>query len=282
MASTMATNKSKRSEASEEIKPWVRRFGRIGYMAKGIVYALIGILTLMAAIGVGGKTTGTNGLFRSLAGVAFGEILLWIIGIGLVGYISWLATKSIMDPNNEGTDGKGLITRFGYIVGAVIYGSLAFNAIKIALNAGSSSGNSEQTLSAKLLSQPFGQWLVGLLGAIVIGYGLYEIYQGSTGKFMKKMNTGEMDRHKRNVAEKSGKFGLSARGIVLGLIGFFFIQTALTANPDEAKGLDGALSEIAQQPFGQILLGIAAVGLVLYGVYQMVRGRYARMNFGKK
>ncbi|MYL50628.1 DUF1206 domain-containing protein [Halobacillus litoralis] len=282
MASTITANKNKRSEASEEIKPWVRRFGRMGFMAKGIVYALIGVLTLMAALGVGGKTTGTTGMFRSLAGVAFGEILLWIIGIGLIGYISWLAIKVIKDPNNEGTDAKGLITRIGYTVGAIIYGSLAFNAIKIAINAGSGSGNSEQTLSAKLLSQPFGQWLVGIVGAITIGYGIYEIYQGSTGRFMKKMNTAEMDRHKRNVAEKSGKYGLSARGIVLGLIGFFFIQTALTANPDEAKGLDGALSEIAQQPYGQILLGIAAIGLILYGVYQVVRGRYARMNFGKK
>lgn len=281
MASSTTENTDMK-EAREEIKPWVRRFGRFGFMAKGTVYMLIGVLTLMASIGVGGKATGTEGMFRSIAGVFFGEVLLWIIGIGLIGYISWLIIKAVVDPKNQGKDGKGLISRIGYLMGAVIYGGLAWNAIKIALHSGSSGGNSEQTLSAKLLSQPFGQWLVGIVGVIVIGYGIYEFYQGSTGNFMKKMRSGEMDKHKRKVAKNAGQFGLSARGIVLGLIGFFFIQTAMSANPNEAKGLDGALSEIAQQPYGQILLGVAAIGLILYGIYQIVRGRYTRMNFGKK
>lgn len=269
-------------ETKEEIKPWVRRFARFGFMAKGTVYMLIGILTLMASIGIGGKATGTKGMFRSLAGVLFGEILLWIIGIGLVGYISWLIIKAVVDPLNKGKDGKGLISRIGYLVGSIIYGGLALNAIKIALHTSSNRSNTEQTLSGKLLSQPFGQWLIGIVGVIVIGYGIYEFYHGSTGNFMKKMRLVEMDKHKRKVAKHTGQFGLSARGVVLGLIGFFFIKTALSANPNEAKGLDGALSEIAQQPHGQVLLGIAAIGLILYGIYQMVRGRYTYMNFGKK
>ncbi|WP_226584758.1 DUF1206 domain-containing protein [Halobacillus litoralis] len=283
MASSVTSSNTDVDQAKEEIKPWVRRLGRVGFMAKGTVYTLIGILTFMAVIGVGGgKTTGTQGMFRTVAHVAFGEIILWIIGVGLIGYILWLLVKAVLDPKNYGADAKGIITRIGYFVGAIIYGGIAYNAIKIAMNAGSSGGDSKQTLSAKLLSQPFGQWLVGLVGVIVIGYAVYEFYQGSTGRFMKNFRMGEMEQHKQKVAKNAGRFGLSARGIVLGLIGFFFIRTALTANPEDTKGLDGALSEISQQPFGQILLGIAAVGLILYGVYQIIRGRYNRMNFGKK
>jgi len=146
---------------------------------------------------------------------------------------------------------------------------------------GGGGGNSEQTISATLLGQPFGQWIIGLLGLIIIGYGVYQLWSGYKEKFMSKFILNDMNQHEKKVARNAGKLGLIARGIVLSMVGFFFIQTAYTANPEESKGLDGALSEIAQQPFGQVLLGIVAVGLVLYGIYEMIRGRYARMNFGK-
>jgi hypothetical protein len=269
-------------ETKKELKPWIRRFGRFGYMVKGIVYAMIGILAVMAALGLGGKTTGTSGMFQSLAGIPVGEWLLWLIGIGLIGYIIWKVIEVIKDPGNKGHDAKGLISRAGCLVSAIIYGSISFNAIKIAIHAGSAGGDaSEQTISAKLLTQPFGQWIVGLVGTIIIGYGVYEIRNGYKEKFMKKFEVSKMNQHERRIARNSGKIGLIARGIVLSMVGFFFIQTAITANPKQAKGLGGSLSELAQQPYGQWLLGIVGIGFILYGVYGVSRGRYEHMSFGK-
>ncbi|GGF12630.1 hypothetical protein GCM10010954_09200 [Halobacillus andaensis] len=273
-------NKSQNDTNSEELKPWIRRFGRFGHMVKGTVYGLVGVLSFMAAIGAGGETTGTGGMFRSLAAQPFGEIILWIIGIGLIGYITWVIIKSIYDTSNKGRDLKGLITRTGYLIGGVIYGGLASNAFQIAMHAGSS-GNSEQTISSMLLGQPFGPWLVGLIGLIIIGYGGTELYSGVTNNFLKKFNHHEMNEHERKIAKQSGKMGLISRGIVLATIGFFFVQTGLTSNPDESKGLDGALAEVAQQPFGQWMLGFVALGFILYGIYEITRGRYERMSFGK-
>ncbi|MCP3026328.1 DUF1206 domain-containing protein [Halobacillus sp. A5] len=283
MSTTLSRGKRKleNQDTSEELKPWIRRFGRFGHMAKGIVYALLGVLAFMAAVGAGEEASGTQGLFQSLAAMPFGELLLWIIGIGLIGYIVWVIIKSVYDTSNKGKDLSGIVTRTGYLIGAVIYGSLAVNAFQIAMHAGGSGGNSEQTISAMLLGQPFGPWLVGVLGIIVIGYGASEFYSGITKRFLKKFNHHQMNEHERRVAEKSGKMGLISRGVVLALIGFFFIQTALSSNPDDSKGLDGALAEVSQQPFGQWLLGLVAVGLILYGIYEITRGRYERMSFGK-
>nr|WP_173918839.1 DUF1206 domain-containing protein [Halobacillus sp. Marseille-Q1614] len=268
-------------QAKEEIKPWVRRLARAGYMAKGLVYSLVGLLAFMAAIGIGGKTTGTTGMLRSLAAMPLGNTLLWLIGIGLTFYIIWVFIKAIKDPTNEGTDVTGLIARTGYFVSGIIYGTLAFNAFKIAMNAGNG-GGSKQSMSARLLEMPLGAWILGAVGAVTIGYGIYELYGGISQKFLNKFRVGEMSRHEKKAAKRFGTMGLTARGIVLGLIGFFIIQTALTHNPDKTRGLDGALSEVAKQPFGQVLLGLVALGLVLYGVYQMIRGRYEHMSFGKR
>lgn len=274
-------NRNQSGSTREEVKPWIRRLGRFGFMAKGSVYGLVGILALMAASGGGGETTGTSGALTSLAGKPFGEVLLWIIGIGLIGYIIWEMIRAIFDPEHRGKTVKAIIIRFGYFVSAIIYGGIAFTALKLAMHAGGGGGNTEQTISAKLLAQPFGQWIIGMVGLIIIGYGMYELYNGYKEKFMNKFILADMNRHQKRLARNSGKLGLIARGIVLGMIGFFFTQTAYTANPEESKGLDGALSELAQQPYGQILLGVVAVGLILYGIFEVIHGRYARMNFGK-
>ncbi|WP_079508901.1 DUF1206 domain-containing protein [Mesobacillus jeotgali] len=264
-----------------DMKPWVRRFGRFGYVAKGLVYGMVGVLAALAAFGPKGDTTGTSGALQSIANLPFGEVALWFIGIGLIGYILWDFIKAIKDPENEGTDAKGLVKRTGYFISGLIYANLAFGAIKLASNTGSAGGgNSEKTISAKLMEQPFGVWLVGIVGAIIIGYGLYELYSGAKEKFMSKFKTYEMNAKERKIARLSGKAGLIARGIVLSMVGFFFIRTAYTHNPDESKGLGGALTELANQPFGQVLLAIVAGGLILYGIYQIIRGRYQHMNYG--
>lgn len=281
--SAKAGAKQKTNQAGNETKPWIRRLGRFGYMAKGTVYFLIGLLALMAALGLGGKMTGTSGMLETVAGKPFGEILLWAIGIGLIGYVIWEVIKAILDPENKGTDAKGLLTRVGYGVSAIIYGGIAFKAISIAMHASSGGGGgSEKTISAKLLAQPFGQWIIGLVGMIIIGYGVYELYNGYTERFMNKFRVSEMNQHEKKIARKSGKMGLIARGAVLAMIGYFFIQTAITANPEQSKGIDGALAELASKPYGQWLLGIAAAGLMLYGIYEVIRGRYEHMSFGGK
>jgi hypothetical protein len=265
----------------KDVKPWVRRFGRLGYWAKGLVYIAVGALAALAAFGLSGDTTGTSGALQSIAQMPFGEVALWFIGIGLIGYILWDFIKAIKDPENDGRDAKGLIKRTGYFISGLIYSNLAFGAVKLASHTGNAGGdNSEKTISAKLMEQPFGIWLVGLVGAIIIGYGMFELYNGVKEKFMSKFKTYEMNQHERKIARISGKLGLISRGIVLSMVGFFFIRTAYTHNPNETKGLGGALTELASQPFGQVLLAIVAVGLVLYGVYQIIRGRYQHMNFG--
>ncbi|EPD51348.1 hypothetical protein HMPREF1210_01946 [Paenisporosarcina sp. HGH0030] len=276
----MNTSTAHAKDKMREVKPWVRRFGRFGYMTKGVVYGMIGILAALAAFGPGGDTTGTSGALQSIAEMQFGDFVLWVIGIGLIGYIMWDFIKAFKDPENEGNDAKGLIKRTGYFISGIIYANLAFGAIKLASHTGNAEGGGEKTISAKLMEQPFGEWIVGLVGVIIIGYGLYELYSGVKEKFMDKFKTYEMNEKERKIARLSGKIGLNARGVVLSMVGFFFIRTAYTNNPEESKGLGGALAELARQPFGQLILAMVAVGLILYGIYQIIRGRYQHMNFG--
>jgi hypothetical protein len=125
---------------------------------------------------------------------------------------------------------------------------------------------------------PLGVWLVGLAGLLVIGYGLQQIYEGYRSSFRKELKQGEMSANELTWAIRAGRFGLTARGVVLGIIGVFLVRAALSADPEQARGLGEALATLARQPFGPILLGVVALGLVAYGIYLGVLARYRRFQ----
>ncbi|MGM0754036.1 MAG: DUF1206 domain-containing protein [Bacillota bacterium] len=276
--SSITSSNTSSSVSSNDIKPWIRGFARIGYVSRGLVYMLIGALAVMAALGIGGSTSDSSGAFSAVASKPFGEVLLWILGIGLIGIVLWRLIQVVKDPEHVKNDGKSMFRRLANLISGIAYGSLTYNAFAIAMHAKSSGSGSKQTLSAKLLSQPFGQWIVGIIGLIIIGYALYEIHKAYTEKYTNKFKRHEMSEKEWELGRKTGKLGLYSRGTVFLLIGYFFIQTAITADPDKTQGLDGALSKIAQQPYGQWLLGIVAVGLFVYGVFQILKGKNRHMS----
>jgi hypothetical protein len=206
---------------------WVERLARFGYAAKGVVYAIVGILAAQAAFSIGGFSADTKGALSAIVTQPFGKILLSLVAIGLIGYVLWRFIQAIKDPEHEGTDTKGLAKRLSYAANGFVYGSLALSAISIVIGSGSGgNSNSTQDWTGTLLSQPFGQWLVGTIGAGVIGLGFYQFYTAYKAKFCKKMDLSEVSDSQQNWIIAIGRFGLAARGVVFCIIGFFLIQAA--------------------------------------------------------
>jgi hypothetical protein len=245
---------------------WVERLARFGYAAKGVVYGIVGLLAAQAAFGAGGKTTDTEGALQIILNQPFGKFLLAAIALGLLGYALWRFVQAIKDPENKGTNAKGIFQRLGYAINGFIYAGLAVSAVQLILGSGGGGGKSTQDWTARLLSQPFGQWLVGTVGAFIIGMGFYQFYRAFTAKFRQ-----EMDLHQLSETEKKwvigiSRFGTAARGVVFCAIGFFLTQAAQNNNPNEARGLGEALQALSGQPFGKWILGIVALGLIAYSI----------------
>ncbi|HHP7232495.1 MAG TPA: DUF1206 domain-containing protein [Xenococcaceae cyanobacterium] len=257
-------------------------FARFGYAAKGFVYGAIGILALMAAFNAGGKTTGTTGALQAIAAQPFGRMLLALIALGLVGYVVWRFIQAINDPRDQGTDAKGILTRLGYILSGIAYGGVAVNAALLAMGSSNSGsgGNSKQDWTAMVMQQPFGRWLVGLGGALIVGIGFWRIYRAYKIKFRKKLDLGELNVQQEKWLVNISRFGIAARGVVFIAIGFFVLQAAHQYNPDKVRGLDGILLTFARQPYGKVFLTLTAVGLVAYAVYLFLQARYRQIRTG--
>ncbi|WP_315906238.1 DUF1206 domain-containing protein [Priestia koreensis] len=269
--------KQQAKKTKEDVKPWVAKFGRFGIMTRGAVYILVGIVTLMAALGIGGSTKGAQGAFSSVASVPFGEVLLWVIGVGLICYIIWRILEFFTDPENQGEDVKGWLSRTGYIISGLIHIGFASKAFMIANHAGKS-GDAKEKWTAKVLSEPFGQWMIGLLGVIIIGVGIHELYVAYTEKFVKRFNIAKMNPKEIRIGKLTGKIGISARGIVICIIGYFLIITAITLDTDKAMGIDEAIGKLASEPYGQWMLVAVAIGLFLYGIFEVIKGKNQHMG----
>ncbi|QRN98617.1 DUF1206 domain-containing protein [Archangium violaceum] len=259
--------------------PWTERLARLGYLAKGVVYAVVGVLALQVAFGQGGETTDTKGALTTLAQETWGTVLLAVVAVGMVGYVLWRVVQAWMDPDGKGTGAKGLVTRAGYLVSAGVYAFLAMAAFRLVLGTGGvgrHGDQSAQTWTARLMSQPFGQALVAVVGLVIAGVGIWQAYKAWKEKFRDKLRLDGMPPRQAEWAVRVSKLGILARGLVFVMMGVFLVQAALTANPRRAHGLDGALATLAAQPYGTVLLALAAAGLVAYAIYMALEARYRR------
>lgn len=259
---------------------WVERLARLGYAIKGLVYFIVGLLAAQAAFGTGGETTDTSGALEAIVTQPFGKFLLMIVTIGLIGYALWRFVQTILDPEHSGQkmNAKRIARRLGYAFSAIAYLSLAVTSIKIIMGSSSSDSDSVEDWTIFFLNQPFGRWLVMLLGLTVIGVGIAFLYQAYKAKFRRHFKFYQMSRTEQIWAVRLGRFGIAARGIVFGIIGIFMMVAAVQLDGTEARGLGGALAALAQQPFGPWILGVVALGLIAYGIYSVIEARYRRIT----
>ncbi len=256
---------------------WVEKFARAGYFTKGAIYILIGVLSALAAFGAGGQSAGKAEALKVIEQQPFGQVLLVIIALGFVMYAVWRYVQAFKDTENKGTDTKGMIQRIGYGLSGLLYLAFAFYAFRMVFgnSGGGQSGSGQQQLIGELLSQPFGQILVGLLGLLALAKGINELYKGITKKFMKEIRG--VAGKEREVYEKAGQAGYIARGVVLGIIGFFLGRAAILSSSSEAKGTEGVFDFLGSAG-GPWLMGLIAIGLAAYGVFQIVKAKYKPIN----
>jgi hypothetical protein len=247
---------------------------RAGFVARGVIYAIIGILAIKLALGVGGKATNQQGALRTIAHQPLGKVLLVAVAIGLAGYSLWRLTRAAVGHGPEDRDSG--FDRLAALGSGIAYGAVCAIAIEILLGSGGSSGNTHKA-AAGVLGWPAGPWLVGLAGAAMIGIGLYQGYRALTQDFLKDTKTELMGPAAKTWVTWIGTFGYAARMVVFGLIGIFLIKAAIDFNPGKAVGIDGALAKLSNSSHGSLLLGIVAFGLVAFALYSFTDARYRRI-----
>ena len=272
MKSDQATDKvSEKTEQAVEEHPWVERAAKFGWLAKGAVYVLMGLTAF--TIGRRRPTTddaSPEGAIAQLRSTQFGTALIWALVVGLVLYVAWRLLSAGMIRGNKPKD---WLQRVGFLFSAAFYAVLAFTAVgavmhgkETATNKGDK--NTVERLSAWMLAQPVGRWLLMLAGVVVIGVGVFFIVdKGIKKSFLKELDLSGTPEAERKAIRTAGTVGWISRGVATAAVGFFVAQAAWRYDSQTARGFDNAFRELATHQVGAIAVLITGAALVVYGVF---------------
>jgi hypothetical protein len=254
--------------------PQFEWLARAGLVARGVVYAVIGILALKLAVGDGGKATNQQGALRTIADRPFGKTLLVLVAIGLAGYALWRLVRAALGHGPEQRDSGS--DRIAALASGIAYAILCVSAVKILTGASTGSGTPKKATGG-VLDWTGGTLLVAIAGVALIGVAGYQAYKGIDKRFLEDSKTEQMSHTVRRAFTALGVFGHIARAVVFTLIGYGLIRAAMDYDPDKAVGLDGALLKLANASYGPWVLGFVAAGLVGFAAYSVADARYRRV-----
>jgi Domain of Unknown Function (DUF1206) len=266
-----------RRQAQGRPRPrWLTGLARAGFVARGIQYALIGIIAIEIALGSGHQQADRSGAVRLAAQTPFGAALLWLLAIGFAGMALWRLSEVIW--GGPGPDGRKLTTRLGDAGRTILYAAFAYGVLKYALGLGAPASTDKQTrdLTASAMHYPAGPALVTIAGLVIIGAGAAIAWSAVRRRFLRQLNLGSASPGVRSAVERLGQIGGVARGVVFAAVGVFLVTAGVSRQPDRAKGLDSALRAFASTSAGPWLLVVVAFGLITFGAFSCCEARYRR------
>lgn len=267
----------------------VAKLRSAGFLTKGIVYFLVGTLTLMAAFKLGGDITSTDGAVRFLLTLPFGKVLGAVISIGLTAYILWRLYQMLFLPGTYGPKNvKNTFKRFRFLYSGIFYGIIAysfaeplltdFSELRNTRTSSSSNSSEEKAALWELLSTDWGSVIIWVLALVVAGQAIWQFKLAYSAKFLKKIDHYPDVPHEYDLIRKAGRMGYTARGLVFGILSFFLIKVVVHHNANIYSGTQGALQYLLSFSYGDYLLGATAVGLISYGVFNIMVARHADLT----
>jgi hypothetical protein len=255
---------------------WAKRLGRLGFLAKGLVYAVVALIAIEVARGEKKKAKSEEGAIEAVAHQSFGEVLLVLLAIGLAGYALWRARVALLGPPGE-SGAHAAAERVGSVVLAVVYAGLFIYTVRFLTTDSGGGGTRPDEVTKNLLDEPYGVALVIAAGVVMLGVAGYEAYKSLSRQFLEDLETGRMSQGTRSVATVAGMAGYGALAVTSAIFGGFLIKAAVEHDAKEAVGLDGALQELVTESLGPLLLWLVAVGLLIYSFYCVIQARYRRL-----
>ena len=270
VSAARATRSARRASDS----PAAHFLARAGLTARGVIYILVGWVAVLVALGHSSQEADQQGALHLLAGKSYGLVSLWLLGIGFAAYALWRLSEAAFGVTG---DRPGAGPRLKSLARAVIYAGFSYLTFSVIAGTARSQSGRQQDITASAMQHAGGRVLVGVVGLVIIGCGIALVIEGARKKFRKYLLTARMSATTLRVVRLLGMTGTIVRGLVFALVGALVIDAAVTHKAAQSGGIDKALLTLRGAPLGEFLVILAALGLVIFGVYGLAEARWRRV-----
>ncbi len=259
----------------EKKKAFVHYLPIYGCISTGIIYIGIGVIAILSFLRIKDGGADESSMFAYLNNYLVGKIFVWIILLGTLCYIIWRIYEAIKDPYAYGKDAKGKAKRTGIALSTIADIFIAFSAIQALLERGNIMENGQpieqRQYVSQLLQENWGSWLIIGVGFIVVATALVQFFYGITQGYRERIDIAHFSKDTKQLTHLLAWVGYLARGIIIGIIGFFFIKAGISENAQHVVNTDKAFDFIGDD-VGHLYFILVAIGTICYGLFMFVLG----------
>jgi len=270
----MSTSHLMRGAERAARSPWVEAFGRVGYVARGVLYAAMSVLIVRLALGLRAEKADPMGTLRAIAAQPLGRVHVAAVAFGLAAYAAWRVAQAVIDPDDHGRSAGGLAKRFAFAVTGLLYAPLALAAVRLLAGSRSDADGSRERL---LLAWRWGAPAVLAVGVVVCAVALVEGWIAARATFAEELDLGRMSATARTVVIAAGRIGFAAHAAIFATVGALLVKSAVDVDPAATPGIDGALARLAAAGgHGAPLVAAIGAGTAFFALFSFLMARYRR------
>lgn len=256
-------------------KFYIRYLPIYGCISTGLIYTAIGIIAILSYLKIkeGGADEGS--LLAFMYDYLTGKIFVWIILLGTVSYIAWRIYEAINDPYNYGKTWKGILKRLGIGLSSIADVLIAYSAIMVILGISQIKEDGQPTeereMVGSMLQQNWGEVAIVSLGVVIAITALVQFHYGVTRGYKERLNIARFSSSTKKIIHLLAWIGYLARGIIIGIIGFFFIKAGFLEDPEDVVNTDKAFNFLGDH-VGHWAFILVAIGTICYGFFMFSLG----------
>ena len=257
----------------------VTLMGRLGYVARGIVYFLVGASAAIAAIWPAHRPAGPSDAVQLGSGQLghghpIGAIFLIAVAFGLACLAGWFTIAGLTTAQHA--RGRSWWRGLGMLGDASVYLVFMIDVAGIALGLWRGGGDRNvQSWIAWLSVWDYGRLLIGIIGAAVLVGGAGLLIWGIVGDVDREV---VLPQREKRLIRPVARYGIAGRGAAVALVGCFLIAAAFYGNPREAHEVGGVLAALRQVTYGRVLIGLFGLAFIGSSLFDFVAAFYRRFD----
>ena len=257
------------------LKSFIHYLPVYGCISTGIIYLAIGVIAILSFLKIKDGGADESSLLAFLHDFVVGRIFIWIIMLGTLSYICWRIFEAIKDPYEYGKEAKGLAIRTGIALSTIADALIVFSAVQVLLGKGNiqEDGQPEEQreMVSDMLQQSWGEWVVIGIGAVVCITAVVQFRYGVTRGYRERLDIAHFSTATKSLIHLLAWVGYLGRGIILGIIGFFFVKAGITLEAQHVVNTDKAFDFIGDH-VGHVWFIAVAAATICYGLFMFALG----------